>query len=625
MSNTRFIEIYSEHRDRNKYPKTSQFIVPLEQAGIRNTSTSALDPVIEAMPQYTFKLNTASTYTTAPFSPIRDFPSVPPGATKPTFQIYSSKDTPTLDPTSSYENNFYNGYHIVYLNNLAGFLIPECRLITGYDGNLQQCTLDFPFSSDPIYTSGGTVFGAEYILIDPSIPFLQIVNGLPGSVFGTANTIFLDFNGASLINPLLNFPTNGFPAGYFKGYWLQIIDVTTGLIVQERLISEFEQLAAGSNIYFLYVDNNFSINWTNILANPNNYRFRITIGLTDYQYTQLTQQTPPQPYIHLQPFDIFALNKPQIIDQFYTGYLIYNELTGESRKIINYNGTTKIATLESGFTYSTLFNPTNATVPPYANALFSIRQSIPLSIGTFPLTSLAGTTNIIYLDPTTSPKRDNYWNGKYIYIRPFNYGYNDVPSARNIYKITKYVGTTTPPYAYVNKTLEVSAIAGNKYEILNFSFDNFNPMCYTGSTVSQNNLVCYEVSLISLTLPNINLKSGNKIAFYPFIYVEFGNYNSASNKSKCIMYSNNPNSMNALFVCPNPDVSNPTTQPFVKFDGSAITQTVKFKPNDTLLFSVFLPNGELFEPILEDNKSPLPPNKLVQIEAIFSIKRLNTS
>lgn len=53
-----------------------------------------------------------------------------------------------------------------------------------------------------------------------------------------------------------------------------------------------------------------------------------------------------------------------------------------------------------------------------------------------------------------------------------------------------------------------------------------------------------------------------------------------------------------------------------------MTQTVKFKPNDSLRFSVYLPDGRLFQTIQTDYLSPYPPNIRLQIEAIFSIRRM---
>ena len=53
-----------------------------------------------------------------------------------------------------------------------------------------------------------------------------------------------------------------------------------------------------------------------------------------------------------------------------------------------------------------------------------------------------------------------------------------------------------------------------------------------------------------------------------------------------------------------------------------MVQTIKFKPNDNLYFSIFLANGELYETILPEYYSPSPPNPASQISASFSIRRL---
>ena len=52
-----------------------------------------------------------------------------------------------------------------------------------------------------------------------------------------------------------------------------------------------------------------------------------------------------------------------------------------------------------------------------------------------------------------------------------------------------------------------------------------------------------------------------------------------------------------------------------------MTQTVKFRPNDSLRFSVYLPDGKLFQTVMTDYYSPSSPNILVQIDALFGIKR----
>ena len=160
---------------------------------------------------------------------------------------------------------------------------------------------------------------------------------------------------------------------------------------------------------------------------------------------------------------------------------------------------------------------------------------------------------------------------------------------------------------------------GTLINIVSFSNDNYNPLMYNGSTVSQQETVAYQISLLSLNLPNITLTTGSNIAFYPFVYVEFSVVNK---QAPNIIYSNNPKSTKALFLVNVRDIKDKRVTPFIKLNGKSMTQTVKFKPNDYLCFSVFLPNGQLFQTITIDYYSPSGPNPYVQIDALFGIDRL---
>ena len=70
------------------------------------------------------------------------------------------------------------------------------------------------------------------------------------------------------------------------------------------------------------------------------------------------------------------------------------------------------------------------------------------------------------------------------------------------------------------------------------------------------------------------------------------------------------------------DVPNPTISSFIKVDGDGMVQTLKFKPNDNLRFSVRLSNGSIYETVEEEHFGPNPPNAEIQLSAVFSVKRL---
>jgi hypothetical protein len=134
--------------------------------------------------------------------------------------------------------------------------------------------------------------------------------------------------------------------------------------------------------------------------------------------------------------------------------------------------------------------------------------------------------------------------------------------------LTPLVGTVSPSF---------SAIPGAaNFELLQFTRDNFVPMNYTGSIVSQQQEVCYEIRLLSLVLPNqpLDVEYGNIIAFHPYVYVEFSS--TSGGMLQNIIYSNNPNSVKALFRCSIDDVNRPFVTPFIKVDGDGMVQTVQF-------------------------------------------------
>ena len=245
--------------------------------------------------------------------------------------------------------------------------------------------------------------------------------------------------------------------------------------------------------------------------------------------------------------------------------------------------------------------------------------------------------NCIFL-PSTANQQDNYYTGKYIYIYPNQVTNNQITTLQNIkgscFYIQSYIGNgynacfvmnvDTPEVrsntiypSYTNTRLQTIQI-GTSINIVSFYQNNAIPLIYTGSTVSQNQQVAYEISLLSLTLPNITLTTGSNIAYYPYVYVEFTVTTQSSSQT---IYSNNPKSNRAIFLVPIRDIKFKTETPFIKLISST-SQTIKFKPNDSLRFSVYLPNGKLFKTITTDYYSPSMPNPFIQINALFGINRI---
>lgn len=304
-------------------------------------------------------------------------------------------------------------------------------------------------------------------------------------------------------------------------------------------------------------------------------------------------------------YPIFWVPNGRVRENGYVNNLLYNETRNDFRQITGFDELTKSLSIDG------IDNPISSWD---INDNYSIRKDKP----SYPTNSAI---NPVIVNSTYStieididiPIEVN----KFVRVFPTIYNYSlDSPDNEcrriiaydNVSKIISvYPAFSSPP------------IVDNLVEILNFSYDNLNPFVYTGSVLSQQELVCYEVDLLSITLPTeiLSVYEGGYITSYPFIYVELSNTCSAGHRN--IIYSNNPNSTRMTFKVPLFDIQdNPV---FIKV-GGGMSQTIKFKPNDTLLFTVLMPNGEIFKTVINDTTSPSQPDSRVQISATFSLRRL---
>lgn len=397
----------------------------------------------------------------------------------------------------------------------------------------------------------------------------------------------------------------------------------------------------------------------------------------DYSSTTITIENPTFNTSTATVPKVF-IPSSSIIDNFYKGYYIQlldtSSVIFETKKIIAYDGTTHLATLES----------TTVTSWLNGNYNFVLRKEEPCNYGKIVNINTYG--NIIQLNPSSSSIYNIYKNGYMRMLQPlptnpfstlsapyaeerkiikyitgdgtftsvsspnftisvnnnndytgtyFTFGSNTIYIST--YDITTKSGTYTgvnpsPGDIFFCRTVvlqtpfSVNPIPGSteNYEIECFSNDNWNPFNYSGSLVSSQEMVCYEVELVNLVLPNSLLSSGRggRPIFYPYFYVELQQISASSGGLKGIIYSNNPNSYKMLFRAVVDDTSQPVSSPFIKIDSDSMIHTIKFKPNDSFRFAVYHQNGELFQTVAEDYYSPKAPNPLVQISATFSFKRI---
>jgi hypothetical protein len=363
----------------------------------------------------------------------------------------------------------------------------------------------------------------------------------------------------------------------------------------------------------------------------------------------------------------------------YTGHILYNESTNTYSNIINYDPTTKLLKVDiSGKNWDLTqhqrfsirkqipvvgnFNNLATTIEQsnivfslpltftdesdaYRNSFLFINNQTRLITRYETLTGKAvnGTTNSINF-PEGASNINGYYNGAYIQItsgtannnvrKIINYTVsgnepNFVRTATVATKFTDLGGGYTPvvqgdSFSFRSIFVESEfSVSSSKFEILLFSHDNHNPFVYTGSL--QQEIVCYQIELLNVVLPNkiLNCGLGSRIAYYPYVYIELTNISGSSSGMKNVIYSNNPNATRMVFRAPIYDVQNPNNSSFVNLDGDGMVQTLKFKTNDNLFFSVHLSNGELYKTLEDENYAPHIPNPEIQISASFSFKRVD--
>lgn len=285
-------------------------------------------------------------------------------------------------------------------------------------------------------------------------------------------------------------------------------------------------------------------------------------------------------------------------------YISDDSIAGSSTNWIfpidSYDGTTGIAHV--GYPISSV---------GWANGHnFSLRYATPLFVQTsLPTASLSnivlGTIANNY--PITSIV------GSYVHI-PINYS---GPTPSQIVRITSYDPVTTT----ATVTPSFNPIASSVfYELLQFSYDNFNPFTYIGTVQNEQRL--NSIKLLSLTLPNTTIATGNggTASLYPYVYVELSPIDLPMTNYLC---SNNPNATRVIFRASyvNYDNSNQSKLPFVHLIGDNMVQKVNFMVDTNLKFKITLPNGSLFITNELDQYSPLLPNPDVQITALFEIVR----
>ena len=611
MSNARYIEFDSTYRNRNQWPLPGQFEILISQTG-RKGGVDAVDPYSESAAKVKWIGNNfeADALGTASNTVLVDL----------TAGVGTSADNTTfvVDDVAGELQSINGYYHNATITDAAG----DRRSIISYTylGNDRaEITIESAFPTT-------LVDNAPLIIDDPT------------DLSSTTNPLFFVPDGRSGVNAYAGCVLYNETRDEYRT--ITNYDFITHLLTVNTSQSNVSVIGGGPITTWAATDTYsirraapsacVTLNGTTVSGSsfsvPSANTFSTLEGSFLEKTNILTAAQRAGALIAGGTTTVQLAATAVAIDDFYNGCTLRmtsGAAIGQITTIVDYVGATQIATLSPGFTVATAGGDSYLIQCP-------IETSRIVKYVDFRANAVAGTLTTIQF-PTIASSLDGFYNGLYVDagvsgIRLItNYdgatrtatvsvAFGFAPVAGQAFTITS--GVVSPPFD--------SGLSTDDVCILPFTADNMNPFVYTGSQVSQQEMVCYEIELLNLVLPNKTLATGfgSRIAFYPYVYVEISNVSGASAGMKNTIYSNNPNAARMVFRVAIDDVPNPIISSFVKVDGDGMVQTLKFKPNDNLRFSVRLPNGEVYQTLDPEDFSPNSPNPDIQISALFSIKRL---
>jgi len=328
---------------------------------------------------------------------------------------------------------------------------------------------------------------------------------------------------------------------------------------------------------------------------------------------------------------LFVPCSADFIEDAYVSYIVYNESINEYRPVLSYNSTTHCVVLDTT-------GATSASTGPVAGWAvdhnFSIRKQQPLApplgqVYPFAVSSVAGGSVVVSDASNLLSAADDAYKGMFLRVMPYqasapNYIYNftPAPTIDETRRIVGYSYAGSSATFLLDSPFTTAPATDSPIEVLPFSYDNVVPMSFSGSLVSQQERVCYELNLLSLIVPNKILRGvvGGFPSAYPYFYVEIAN--ESMKGPLTYLYSNNPNCNRALFRSSVYDTNNISNTPFTHLSSDGKTSVVKFKTTDSMYVRVFFANGQSITSFGADTASPAAPDPYAQFSLLFSIKRL---
>lgn len=265
------------------------------------------------------------------------------------------------------------------------------------------------------------------------------------------------------------------------------------------------------------------------------------------------------------------------------------------------------------FLLSNQFNTTDGTVRISGNSTIPLRPTYreytPLELQYQPpyynysgsmdlytsqiLNGVSGIQNIIPIDANTG----------YILVQPYP-----------LDRISRFDAIPSPLPPQLHGCLNFMVIPFTREGVVGLNF--------TGTQLTQSQVSCYQMTVMTLILPNltIDVGAGPLTSALPYVFLEISNVTAGRNKS--VLYSNNPYTSSVTFVCSISDVNDPVRTKFIKISSDGSSQTIKFSPVDTLRLRISLPGGETFITEKSDYLIPNEPDPRLQIHAVIELLRL---
>lgn len=635
MSDVQYLEIDSSYRDRNSWQNPGEFEIPIWQSTNRD-KFNALDPISKAGNKITWVSNRFAQILSGSSITVTVLAvATPTGAIADQYVVTVSATAGYLQPF----NGYYNG-----AVGIRTAVVAENRRISSYL-YLGKDRGEFIFSSPfpTLLQPGNTI-----VITDPTnvtdtlFPIFFVPNGINTyancvlynntrneyrtilTYDSTAKILTVDtFNSAastqnlgpvtnwtlsdtysiretsptisgSLDGPIddMNNPSNVnttsfmLPSGTTGDYTCDFLE-TEEITIANGGVSSLS--AGGTTTIYLNAGTtleSFSIH---------NYTIRMTSGASSGLTSTITfyQKTDKKCIV----FPGFALGTAAAD----TYCIYYSKQINTAKKIIKYvNEIGTILADTDGAKNYVYFGPTSSNVPGYYNGL-GFRVTAGTSTGLKYLISNYTVTNV---------------NGQIIrqanLLRNFSVG---AIASGTTYEFTSGI-VINPGFSH--------SICFQKFAILPFLRDNLNSFVnINNSAISRQEIIRYEIELLNIIIPNevLSVGDGTRITFYPYLYLELSN-STLSNQGNYYIYSNNPFSNKAVFRVPIDDVATAVNSAFLKLDGDGMIQPIAFRYKDNLKLSLKLPSGEVLQTTQLENYSPLPPNRLSQITACFSMKRV---